>query len=116
MNRTDWLECKQGGPAPQLNADYVSMNPRGHIVFGRVLYERLGSPAAFVLLYDPQAHRIGLRPAAAEARNACLVKRQGKHGGRVIRGYRLFYEFRIQIPEVIVFNGLRVDDEGVLIL
>ena len=116
MNKTDWIECPQDGLAPQALADYLSINPKGQIIFGAALYQRLGSPAAFVLLYDPQTHRIGLRPADVSTRNACEVKRSGKHGGRIVRGFRLIHEFRIEIAEPLEFTSLRLDDEGVLIL
>jgi hypothetical protein len=95
---------------------YVTLNRRGFIVFSRKTYERLGSPSAFELLFDPTNNRIGLKPSVKGVRNAYTVCPNGKHGGKLVRAWRLLYEFNIDVTETLEFQGVDVDQEGTLVL
>ncbi len=112
----DWQECPRGDIRPQWAAIYVTMNPKGEIAMSSVTYERLGSPPAFVLLYDAARNRIGLKPAGLDTRNAYPVRCSRGRGARRIRGHRLMHEFRIDIPETVRFHDADTDADGVLIL
>lgn len=114
--RPDWRECPRDDVTGQWAALYITMNPKGQIVMSRVTYERLGAPAAFLLLYDATNNRIGLKPTGAGIRNAYPVRVWGRHGGKVIRAFRLMHEFGISIPDTLQFHDAEVDNDGILIL
>lgn len=114
--RTNWKTCPQGDVVGQWAKFYVTLNRRGHFVFSRKTYERLGSPSAFELLFDPTNNRIGLKPSVQGARNAYRVGPYGKNGGKVVRAWRLLYEFSIQVDEAIEFQGADLDQDNILVL
>ena len=64
--RVNWKECPRGDVVGQWAEFYVTMNTRGHIVFSRKTYERLGEPKAFILMFDEVNNRIGLKPLRRE--------------------------------------------------
>ena len=114
--RTDWRECPRGDVTGQWAELYVTMNTKGYIVMTRLTYERIGSPKAFQLLFDGTNNRIGMKPAALAARNAYPVAGNGRHGGKMVRAYRLMQEFGIVLPETVRFYDAQTDAEGILIL
>ncbi len=114
--KPDWRECPRGDVFGQWAALYVTMNPKGYITLSRTTYEKTGSPRAFVLLFDTVNNKIGLKPSALSMRNAYPAGVQGRHGGRVVRAYRLMQEFGIDLPETIRFHDAEIDEDGVLIL
>ena len=95
---------------------YVTLNRRGHLVFSRKTYERLGSPSAFDLMFDPTNNRIGLKPSVKGTKYAYPVGPYGKNGGKVVRAWRLLYEFNIDVTDTLEFHGVDVDQEGTLVL
>lgn len=114
--RTNWIECPRGDVRGQWAAIYITMNKKGYISMSRRTYERLDEPKAFNLYFDKVNSRIGLKPTALAARNAFPVAKQGRHGGRVIRAWRLMQEFGIDLPETMQFDDPEIDQEGILIL
>ena len=114
--RPDWRECPRGDVFGQWAAFYVTMNRKGEIAMSRVTYERLGEPRAFLVLFDTVNNRIGLKPSTPSTRNAYPAGVQGRHGGRVVRAYRLMQEFGIDLPETVRFHDAEIDEDGVLIL
>lgn len=114
--KPDWRECPRGDVTGQWAALYVTMNRRGYIAMSGRTFEKLGEPKACNLLFDAVNNRIGLKPAALAARNAFPVAKQGRHGGRLIRAYRLMQEFGIDLPETIHFHDAEIDQDGILIL
>lgn len=95
---------------------YVTMNPKGNIVMNRVAFQRLGGAEAFILLFDKVNNRIGLRPTTRAMRNAYPVGPAGRHGGKVVRAYRLTQEFGIDLPETVQFDDAEIDPDGILVL
>jgi hypothetical protein len=114
--KADWRECPRGDVTGQWSAMYITMNPKGFIAMSRITYERIGEPQAFLLLFDTVNNRIGLKPSSPQIRNAYPVGPYGRHGGRVIRAYRLMQEFGLVLPETIRFHDAEIDQDGVLIL
>lgn len=114
--QVNWKQCPRGDAVGQWAKFYVTMNKRGYIVFSRKTYERLGSPSAFLLFFDAVNNRIGLKPTAAGIRDAYPVARYGKHGGKVVRAWRLMEEFGIELPGTLQFDNADVDREGKLVL
>ena len=114
--RIQWQECPRGDVVGQWAAFYVTMNRKGDIAMSRMTYEKLGGSAAFHLLFDGANNRIGLKPTSLSMKNAYPVGKQGRHGGRVVRAYRLMVEFSIDLPETIRFYDAEIDQDGILIL
>lgn len=114
--KVTWKQVPKGDVFGQWAKFYVTMNRRGYIVFSRKTYERLGEPKAFHLLFDAVNNRIGLKPTAPEISNAYPVAKYGKHGGCLVRAWRLMEECGITLPETIHFDGAEVDQDGILVL
>lgn len=114
--RPDWREVPREPARGQWAALYVTLNRKGNIVMNRTAYERLGAPAAFLLLFDAVNNRIGLKPAAASTRNAYPASPSGPSGGRLIRAYRLLQDFGIVVPDTLQFQNPEIDHDGILIL
>ena len=116
--RPNWKECPRGDIEPQYADQFsVTMNKKGNIVMSRRTCQNMGSPKAFVLLFDTVNSRIGLKPAALATRNAYPVRTANrKSGSKLIRGHRLTKEFRITIPETLRFYDADTDQDGILIL
>ena len=111
-----WKQVPRGDVVGQWARFYVTMNRRGYIVFSRKTYERLGEPKAFHLLFDAVNNRIGLKPTEPGISNAYPVAKYGKHGGRLVRAWRLMEECGIALPETIQFDSAEVDQDGILVL
>ena len=104
------------GDAARWSGMYVTLNPVGKLALSRTTYERFGSPAAVLIMYDPMSSLIGLRPVPLEERNAYPLRKYGYCGGRIIRAYRLLTEFGIQPKETVEFRQPKIDNDGQLIL
>jgi hypothetical protein len=114
--KAEWQQVPRGDVIGQWSAVYVTMNPRGFIVMSRVTYERAGAPKSFLLLFDKVNNRIGLKPTHGQDHNAYPVGPAGRHGGKMVRAYRLMQEFGIVLPETIQFKDAEIDADGILIL
>ncbi len=114
--KPDWHECPRGDVTGQWAAMYITLNRRGHFAMSRRTYERLDEPPAFVLYFDKVNNRIGLKPATLGTRNAFPVAKQGRHGGRLIRAWRLMQEFGIDLPETVQFHDIETDQDGLVML
>ena len=113
--KSNWRITPKDDKVGQWSAIYVTMNPKGHIVMNRRAYEAVGSPEAFLLMYDTLNDRIGLKPAAANAPDAYRACPSGRHGGKLVRAFRLMQENGLDIPETVQFHDAAVDND-VLIL
>ena len=114
--KVNWKHVPRGDVTGQWARFYVTMNKRGFIVFSRKTYERVGEPKAFHLLFDAVNNRIGLKPTTLGIRNAYPVAKNGKHGGRIVRAWRLMEECGIDLPGTIRFEDADVDQDGILVL
>lgn len=114
--KADWIEIKRGDIMPQFAGIYATLNRQGTIVIGRGTYEMLGTPAAFLLLYDKANNRIGLKPAALTTRNAYPAGVTNRSGAKRIRAHRLLREHRIILSQTMQFDEAEIDDDGILIL
>lgn len=114
--KRDWREISRNEVRPQWAGLYVTMNSKGTIVLNRSAHERLGSPAAFHLLYDSANNTIGLKPTSPAMRNAYPAHQSGRHGGRKISAYRLVTECSLHINETLEFPDAEIDTDGILVL
>lgn len=111
-----WREVPRNDRVGQWAALYVTMNRKGYIVLSRLTYNKLGAPPAFKVLFDEVNNRIGLKATHARDGNAYLAGKHGRHGGRVIRAYRLIQEYSLAIPETLHFHDAEINDQDILVL
>lgn len=114
--KRDWKEIPRDNKRAQWAGIYVTLNSKGTIVMNRAAHERIGSPVAFLLLYDAGNNAIGLKPTRGGMRNAYLVTKSGRHGGRKIAAYRLLIECGLHIKETLEFPDAEIDLDGILLL
>jgi len=114
--KPNWRELPRDSVVGQWTTIYVTLNKKGYIVMSRLTYQRMGEPKAFVLLFDTVNNKIGLQPSAPGVRNAYPVGPSGRHGGKLIRAYRMLHEFGIDVPETLHFRDAAIDNDGLLIL
>jgi hypothetical protein len=113
--KTMWRVTPNNEKLGQWAAMYVTMNRKGHIVMNRRTYESVGSPEAFLLMYDPPTKRIGLKPVELNEPDAYRACPSGRHGGKLVRGYRLIQENGVEVLETIQFHDAKIDND-ILIL
>ena len=94
---------------------YLTINRLGSIVMNRITYERLGSPAAFHLMFDRLNSRIGLKPTTLSADHAYGPSTIGRRGAKIVRANRLLREYGIRIPDTLEFQDVQIDADGMLI-
>ena len=112
-----WKECPRDLASSRWSTLYATLNPNGDLVISRFTHEAMGSPKAYVLLYEPETSTIGLRAESNVPEfNAYPANERGRHGGRRIRAYRLCREIRLSLPETVRFHQCYIDHHGILIL
>ena len=114
--RIEWSILPRGDVAPHHSGVYVTINKLGTIAMNRVAYQRMGAPAAFLVMFDRVNNRIGLKPTGATMKNAYPTRKYGRRGGRVVRAFRIFSEFGVVIKETVEFKDAEIDQDGQLIL
>jgi hypothetical protein len=114
--KREWKEIGRGDKRAQWAGIYATLNSKGIIVLNRAANERMDSPAAYHLLYDPANNTIGLKPTGLSMKNAYPAQKSGRHGGRKVNAYRLLTECSLIIKETLEFPDAEVDQDGILIL
>lgn len=114
--KADWEEIPKENNPSWAAGLHVTLNKRGHIVINRTAHELMGRPEATLLLFDRINNRIGLRAANPGLRNAYRMVKTGRHGGRLVRAYRLLAKKGIELPDTVQFPDARIDEDDVLIL
>lgn len=116
VNRRKWEILKQDTRPNRWRSLYATLNLKGSIAITRFTHEALGSPEAYVILFDPVHETIGLKPARAKDANAVLPTPKGRHGGLTIKAGTLISQFSVYINETTTFPRCFIDRDGVLIL
>ena len=114
--KPDWRLCKRDEGVGAAGVMYVTMNRRGYIVMNRLTHQRMDEPKAVNLLFDKTNSRIGVQPTAVTERHAFRVGKYGRHGGKLVRAYKLMQDFAIDLPETVQFRDVRIDEDGILVL
>lgn len=114
--KREWKEIKNDDTRAQWAGLYVTINRKGTIVMNRAAHEKVGSPTAFKLLYDPGNNTIGLKPTVEKMLNAYRANKSGRHGGKKISAFRLLAECSLAIKETLEFTDAEMDLDGTLIL
>jgi hypothetical protein len=76
----------------------------------------LGSPEAFVMLFDPKTGTIGLKPSTAETPNAVIVRDLAGKAYKVIRVRPFLHEHGIYTDRTVQFPTASVDEDDILCL
>jgi hypothetical protein len=113
---TVWKEIEREPKAGRWTTNYVSLSPKGMIALSGATWQKLGSPAAFVILFDRANQRIGLRPARVTDRNAYPVITRGSSPGRHVNASRMMAEEKISLQYGLRFKDADTDPDGILIL
>lgn len=114
--RANWQLVPRGDILPQQAGLHITLNPKGHIALSRFTYQKMGEPAAFIILYDTANNRIGLKPSGAVFKNSYPALVANRHGSKRIYASRLLSEHRIDLPHTVRFFDADIDDQGILIL
>lgn len=76
------FETYQKGSAPMPRVPSVTLQKRGLLSVNRAAHALIGSPDAVELLWDPERHVIGLKPATETDPNAYPARPQTAKTGR----------------------------------
>lgn len=112
----EWTILPRGDVAAHWSGLYVTMNAKGTLVMSRIAHERLGSPEAFLIMWNRFDQKLALKPADKHEKNAYPARKYGRRGAKVVRAFRLLTEFGIRPPDTIEFENPKIDVEGRLIL
>lgn len=113
---TMWKEIEREPNAGRWKTTYVSLSPKGVIALSGATWRKLGSPAAFVILFDGPNQRIGLRPARITDRNAYPAITRGSSPGRYLNANQMMAEEKISLQYGLRFKDAETDPDGILIL
>jgi len=113
---TDWSIVPRGDVHPAHTRVYVTMNRGGTIAMNKLTYQRMGEPAAFLVMFDKVNSRIALKPTGETMKHAYPARKYGRRGGRVVRVFRLLTEFGIKLPDTVEFKDAEIDMDGQLVL
>lgn len=95
----------------------VTLGYKGTFYLNGVAFEALGTPAAVEMLYDGNRRVIGLRPVDIKKRNAFVIKHHGTKGNyKRISAAAFCTHYRIRTPETVLFDGVDLDTDGVMLL
>ena len=112
----EWSIVPRGDVHPAHTRVYVTMNRIGTIAMNKLTYQRMGEPAAFLVMFDKVNSRIALKPTGETMKHAYPARKYGRRGGRVVRAFRLLTEFGIKLPDTVEFKDAEIDTDGQLIL
>jgi hypothetical protein len=109
-----WIEF-EAGPARPISGLYVTLNHRGFIVFSRGVFEKLNSPEAVKLLFDPATDTIGVQPCNPLMPNAFSPYQKSDSGTRVIHAKVFWKRHNIRLDGTLRVLHAAIED-GILVL
>ena len=112
----EWTVLPRGDVAAHWSGLYVTLNKIGTLAISRVTHERLGSPEAFMIMWNRFTQRLALKPVEAGSEDAYPARKYGRRGAKVVRAYRLVAQFGIRPPDLIEFIDPKIDADGQLML
>lgn len=111
-----WKIIERDGRQGKWSLPYVTLSPAGHILLTRVTWEKSGSPAAYLVMFDETNQRIGLKPTGLGIKNAYKAFAVGSAGGRRVVCNRLLTEHRIKLKQGLRFTDIEIDRDGFITL
>ena len=107
----------QGVPNKYRNDNpHVTLNKKGVILMNIIAYERMGSPEAVELRYDPANSLIGLKPTEPDADNAFPVKPKDNFRTRIVHASPFSRHHEIGPDRTVAFLGPEFDSDRTLVL
>jgi hypothetical protein len=113
--RANWIQVKKEKGTSWSHRMNVSLNARGHLMLNLAAWEKLGSPQAVKVLFDPTNMNIGLQAAQPNTKDVYTLVRTNKTS-RVVRAFRLLAEHSIDVTDTLQFRDLEIDTDGILVL
>jgi len=114
--KPQWQQTVREGVSARWASLYVSMNPKGMIVMSRHSWEQLGSPEAFLILFDKTNSRIGLAPTSPITKNAFRARKCGRYGARRAHAYLTMQQFGIVLSDTVRFFDATINEDGMMVL
>lgn len=111
-----WKIIERDGRQGKWSLPYVTLSPVGHILLTRVTWEKSGSPAAYLVMFDETNQRIGLKPSGLGIKHAYKAFAVGSAGGRRVVCNRLLTEHGIKLKHGIRFTDIEIDRDGFITL
>lgn len=111
-----WEQFEAGPNQPREDRLYVSLNAKGQILLSRKAVESLGSPAAVVLMFSKVSSKIGIRAARSLDKGAFPLIGRRSARSRTIYASPFCRNYGIRVGGTVSFIGIKLDNEGVLIL
>ena len=112
----EWAVIPRGDYYCNQSKLYVTLNRRGEFKMNEMTWNRTGSPAAYMVMFNRTNNLIALKPTAAAMKNAYPARKIGRRNARVIRVARLLTDHNIKLPDTIEFRDAEIDRDRQLIL
>lgn len=109
-----WEDFDAGPARPRSERVHVTLNPRNNILLNGNIYERMGKPEAFVLMFDKVHSMIGLRASRPDRPGAFPVKSQAEWRHRFIRATPFCKHYGIKVERTNVFIDPELGADGIL--
>lgn len=92
----------------------VTLGSFGTFYLNTAAFEKLGSPAAVEMLFDPGRRRIGLRPVAPIAKHAFKIVPHTKGGYHRLSAAAFCHHHGIFFKGTLLFNDITVDETNMM--
>lgn len=110
----DWEEFDYR-PKVVLSDLHVSIGPRGRMLIGKKVMERLNEPGAVMLFYCPDEKIIGVRPVHPRNPKAITLRSNGRDKYRLLPVVVFCQKYGIELGRTFVFDMPEIDS-GTLLL
>ncbi len=111
-----WKIIERDNKKGKWSLPYVSLSPDGEILITRVTWEKSGSPAAYLIMFDDTNQRIGLKPTALGIKHAYKAYTKGTAGSRTLSCNRMLVEHGIKLKHGLRFTDIEIDQDGFITL
>ncbi len=113
----EWVEFRRPGFRRGSDEFFVRLSPtHGEIYMNVPTWEKIGSPEAFVLFWNPKTETIGLLPATGNVENAVIVRDMADRSYKVIRVRPFLHEHRIYFDRTLQFPKAYINEDGLICL
>ena len=111
-----WKIVERDGKMGKWSLPYVTLSPDGVILLTRLTWEKSGSPAAYLVMFDDTNQRIGLKATGLGIKHAYKAYTKGKAGSRYVSCNRMLVEHGIKLKHGIRFTDIEIDQDGFITL
>ena len=95
---------------------YVSINRKGQILLNKKAVECLEAPPVLVLFFIKPSQKIGIRAARPIDKGAFPLKTRPRSHSRMIHASPFCRNYGIRVGGTVSFVGIKLDNDGLLIL